>query len=285
MSKRNDLIGQKFGRLTIIKKSECTKNRVALYECLCDCGNVKNIRLGDLKTGDTKSCGCLRKEKISELRKFDLTGKRFGRLKVIKDVGKSKDRNIIWECLCDCGKIKNIKGNNLMQGRTKSCGCLNKEITSNRSTTHGLSQKEPLYCVWRSMRDRCYNKNNSSYNRYGGRGIIVCDEWKNNVELFYNWMVSNGYKKGLTIDRIDNNGNYEPNNCRVISKQQQNRNYSRNIILKYNGKEKTLIDWCEILDLKYSMVYLRIKKNNWSVEKAFETPIRKSNKRDNTSLF
>lgn len=123
------------------------------------------------------------------------------------------------------------------------------------------------------MKDRCYNKKCKDYCRYGGRGITVCDEWKDDFRAFYDWCISNGYRDDLSIDRIDVNGNYEPTNCRWTTNKIQCRNRRNNLLLEYKGKVKSLAEWCEELSLDYHLMHNRLNKN-WSVERAFETPKR-----------
>ncbi len=160
--------------------------------------------------------------------KEDITkyiGEKFGRLTIIADAGiKHKKRHVTCECSCPLKTIKDIRLNDLKIGRTKSCGCLNDEKRLERNTTHG-KRRHPIYHVWCDIKDRCYNKRKEQYKDWGGRGIKVCDEWKNNFQAFYEFCINNGWEKGLQIDRINNDGDYEPFNIRfvdqMINKQNQ----------------------------------------------------------------
>lgn len=202
---------------------------------------------------------------------IDLTGKKYGRLTVIKHVGKDKHNNAIWECKCACGNIINIRGATLRTGRAKSCGCLHKEMTkqlAKNNITHNMSNTR-LYRVWQNIKSRCYYKQNNRYKYYGGRGIKVCDEWLNNFKSFYDWSISNGYQDNLTIDRINVNSNYEPNNCRWVNQKTQQRNKRNNKTYTVNGETLCLSEWCEKLNLNYNTVSTRLHRN-YTIEKALE---------------
>ena len=155
----------------------------------------------------------------------DLAGQRFGRLLVIEQDGKDSHRNIRWKCKCDCGNIKVILSGHLVSGRTKSCGCFMNEARIINNTTHGMSET-PLYNVWRGMRSRCYLNTSRSYQDYGGRGIKVCEEWKDDFQAFYDYVSQLPHfgETGYSLDRINNDGNYEPGNVKWSTRKEQANN-------------------------------------------------------------
>lgn len=201
--------------------------------------------------------------------KLNLKNKRFGKLICLNDIGKNKHGCYLWECLCDCGNKVVAVAQDIKKGHTKSCGCLILESI----TKHGL-HGHPLYSVWRNIINRCNynNKNNKNYKHYGGRGIKICDEWLNDFQVFYDWCVNNGWKSGLEIDRRNNNGNYEPSNCRFVTRKQNCRNTRvsktwivnnekfdsvRSAAKKFNVSTITIQKWCGTISRKNNLIKLK----------------------------
>lgn len=193
-------------------------------------------------------------------------------------MGRSRGKKNLWLCKCDCGNEKVVAVDKLHSGNTKSCGCLQREVHRKCRMTHGKSDTK-LYLVWREMITRTENQNAERYGIYGGRGISICGEWHNDFQLFYDWAIQNGYKEGLTIDRIDVNGNYEPDNCRWITPYEQSRNLRKNVRITYSGKTMILKDWAKEIGIDYHTLWQRIRKSGWTVEEAFETPVGEQRKK------
>ena len=201
---------------------------------------------------------------------IDLTGMKFGRLTVLcRTENRRKCR-----CLCDCGNETDVYISHLRDGHTQSCGCLHKELLTSRLETHRLS-KTRLYKTWSNMKTRCNNENNNEYAYYGGRGIKVCPEWEHDFGSFAIWALSSGYRDDLTIDRIDCNGNYSPENCRWATRKEQGNNTRRNHYLSFNGQIKTISEWSDEVGLSSRLIQDRIVKLGWSVDRALTTPKRK----------
>ena len=194
----------------------------------------------------------------------DLVGTRVNHLVVMSREGSDKNRNSLWRCRCDCGKEILVRGFTLRSGDIFSCGC-----ESKRSTTHGESRTK-LYHVWQGMKSRCNNPNYHQYHLYGGRGISVCGEWMDYIN-FKEWAINNGYKPGLTIDRIDTDGNYCPENCRWVTQKEQQNNKRTNRTITYNGETHSLMEWCELLQLNYERVSSRLDYG-WTFEDAISLP-------------
>lgn len=198
-------------------------------------------------------------------RLVDLTGARYGYLTVVKRYG-SKNGHATWECKCDCGKVTIVRGNDLKNGAVLSCGCKRAEVCGNTHRTHGHC-KTRLHTIWQHMRQRCNNKNNPRYKYYGGRGITICDEW-NRYERFEEWALSHGYQDDLTIDRIDVNGDYCPDNCRWVTWKAQQNNRRNNVIITAFGETRTLTEWEEISGVNRTTIQKRIKGGGKTPEEA-----------------
>lgn len=200
-------------------------------------------------------------------RLIDLTGQKFGRWEVL-----GRAEKLHWICRCECGTEKPVDGGSLRRGDTKSCGCL--RVGSR--TTHGL-KSHPLYGVWSTMRRRCENPNTEKYRVYGGRGIKVCERWKN-FQNFYDDM-SPTYVQGLQIDREDNDGDYSPDNCRWVTNRQNSRNRGNLRLLTFKGMTMCLAEWAEEVGISRGCLSLRINRRGWTVEEALTTPPLKSARR------
>ena len=210
------------------------------------------------------------------MRYKDIKGMKFGRLIVVEYYGADKHKNALWECQCDCGNTSIAKTHNLMKGATRSCGCLQKEKATKHlldiSTTHGLSKDSKgkntrLFRIWMGIKNRCSNSNLREYPKYGGRGIKICDKWLNDYKAFHDWSIQNGYSEKLSIDRIDNDGNYEPSNCRWVDEKTQANNRSSSKIYEINGVKRTLAEWVKEYNCSYPTAYERLKRG-WSLQKA-----------------
>jgi len=213
-----DLAGRRFGRLVVVSHHSADKWGSQRWLCKCDCGKEKVVVSGHLKNGNTRSCGCYRVD-TGKAKVKDLIGETFGRLKVVSRDGNDDFGHAKWLCECSCGNVVSVLGDNLSRNNhTTSCGCAKIDAI----TKHGLVA-HPIYAVWASMKNRCSITSMQSSERYSGRGIKVCDEWKDDFISFYEW-AKDKYKEGLQIDRIDNDGDYEPNNCRFVDASTNNAN-------------------------------------------------------------
>lgn len=206
----------------------------------------------------------------------DLTGMKFGKLTVLERaedyVQPSGRHRIQYKCLCDCGNEKVILGDNLSCGYTQSCGCLQKERASEACKTHGETDTR-LYGVWCAMKRRCYQTYDPKYPFYGGRGIVMCDEWRNDYIAFRDWAYAHGYDPNAprgecTLDRIDVNGNYYPDNCRWVDMQTQMNNVRSNHTICYQNEIHTIAEWSRKLNVAYQKLYSALSKHDFDMEKA-----------------
>lgn len=257
-----ELIGQKFNQLTVLKFAGFNKDGRHLYLCECDCGNKSTVALKALKKGTTKSCGCAGR--------LNLAGKKYGRLTVVEQDGYDHNQQSLWKCKCDCGNEVTLLGHRVKSGNTKSCGCLKVDRAIEQSKLniiHGASHSR-LYGIWKQIKQRCYNSEASGYEYYGGKGVRMCAEWKDDFSEFQKWSILNGYSDELSIDRIDGDGNYEPNNCRWATCLEQSRNLSTTLM--YHGV--SVNDLAEQRGLNVNTVHSRIIRG-MSIEDALSLPM------------
>lgn len=237
MSEKLQLKNKRYGSLLVIDKSD-NKNeyRRVSWICKCDCGKIITVEGRKLVYGVTKSCGCI------DYGNTKLIGKKYGKLTVIKDsLKRCKSKNVIWECLCECGK-KLFFTQYQLNTLNKNYGCYDCRPKNKRSMTHNMSKTSEFH-TWKGMLQRCNNQNDKNYHNYGGRGIKVCDRWLNSFENFFSDMGKKPSRKH-SVDRYPNNdGNYEPSNCRWATNPEQCRNKRTNVYLECNGINLIVADW------------------------------------------
>ena len=198
----------------------------------------------------------------------DITGQRFGNLTVVAFDGMNKRREATWKCICTCGNEAVVTGHKLRSGWTKSCGCLQEQLRkSGIHKTHGMTNSK-LYVIWQNMKHRCNDPNNNMFQNYGGRGIMVWKEWMSGFEPFLKWANETGYRDGLSIERIDVNGDYTPDNCKWITKEKQYLNRTDSHRITAFGKTQTIKEWADESGLKYDTIERRINQYGWSPEEA-----------------
>lgn len=246
MKRYKDLTGQVFGKLTVIKEIGRRGKYSVLWQCKCHCGNTVRVVSADLNRGKYKSCGkCVKREDINI---FD----RFGRWTVMELRVKARKGNAVCLCVCECGTEREVLATHLVKGQSQSCGCLQRDELRKRSTIHGL-YKSRLHSVWQSMKQRCKNPGFKGYENYGGRGIKYTPEWENFTD-FKDWALSHGYNNTLTIERINVNGNYEPQNVTFVTKFEQHRNRRDNKYITFQGQTETLEGWSRITGIPASTI-------------------------------
>ncbi len=265
-----NLTGQTFGRLTVIEQSGRVDGQ-ALWSCLCSCGNRTTVRGSLIRRGETQSCGCLQKERVSQARLLDLTNSRFGRWKVLSQSGRTATQGVIWRCQCDCGNIGDVAGGSLTSGDSKSCGCFRDSKAKVVPLVHGMA-RTPTGTCWLHMLARCYKEHHKSYAHYGGRGIRVCEFLRTSP---VNLIMVIGIRPTArhTLDREDNDGSYTcgqcaecfangwPKNIRWATRKQQMRNTRKTRKITLNGRTQSVDDWADELGVsKGSLLWKYFKK-------------------------
>lgn len=259
----DDLTGRVFGRLTVLNLAGRSKSGLIQYACMCSCPRHPIILVTgkDLRSGNTKSCGCYHRDMASLANMEDLTGKTFGRLTVICRVPNSPPTTgnpcgrVQYKCQCSCPNrtVVIVSAYCLTSGRTKSCGCFNRERSSQANTKWHTPEEQKLSDTLAEMKQRCCNPRNDNYSDYGGRGIHICEEWLNNNRSFIDWSLSHGYKLNskLSINRVDNDGPYAPWNCEWTNRSTQMNNTRANHKFEINGVIHTVKEWSDISGIDY----------------------------------
>ena len=258
MKTMEDLSGKRYGNWTVVEYYK-EESRNIRWLCKCDCGAIKPIRSTALKSGKSTNCGCMRSKSF--------VGNKYGKLLVLEE--HRVDGKLFCKCRCDCGNHCDIYKFHLSNGHTKSCGCSRNE---NKPIKHGYS-KTRLYGIWGNMKRRCTDPKSDNYNYYGGRGISICDEWLNDSSSFINWAINNGYEKHLTLDRIDPDGNYCPENCRWITQKEQSNNTRKNRYIEYEDERLTLAQWSDKTGIRVSTLFYRLK-SGWNIKDVLTKEVR-----------
>ncbi len=258
---RKNIVGQKFGLLTVMSFSRIVSGRTR-WNCECVCGKSIEVYSSNLRRGQ-QSCGCA---KWGNPRL--LIGKQFNYLTVIGLAQKAKNNKIRLHCRCECGKHTMPERRRLLNNEVKSCGCKQKLTIKHGAARFRMSTK--TYRTWMNMKFRCYNKNNKSYDNYGGRGITVCSRW---LKAFENFLADMGEPPtpSHSIERKNNNGNYDPDNCMWATPIQQARNTRRNHVVECRGEKNIVSAWAEQSHIKASLIYARLKAG-WHPERAIFSP-------------
>lgn len=262
-----DLTGEQYGNWSVLRWAPRGPSGQTRWLCRCACGTERIVSGTNLRAGCSRSCGCSTAESLPKA--HDLSGRVFGRLTAIARIPPYGNNKTLWECVCACGRKTRSAASNLKSGMSKSCGCISIEKKRARSREHPPKPKSE-YAAWRGMRRRCLSSSSASYHRYGGRGITICDRWR---DSFDNFIADMGMKPspGHSLDRVNNDGNYEPGNCRWATMTEQLRNTSTNRYITLNGETMPLSAWVERTGLPGGCIANRLDRG-WDVERALTTP-------------
>jgi hypothetical protein len=279
-------VGQIFGRWTVLAFSHKERRSGRFWQCRCNCGVARAVSEGNLLRGLSTSCGCYKREgtrerfiqmnarraeKPMEIRLRLFAGQRFTRWTVLEFSGKANDGTQLWKCRCECGTIKIVRETDLVSEHTRSCGCYRLDYLREQKTTHGMSQNRE-YRIWSGMKTRCLNPRSKGYSYYGGRGITVCARWRDSFEAFYQDLGPRPSPQH-SLERVDNDGNYEPGNVRWAQLSEQATN-KRRTPLGYQGQTKNAAEWAREKGLSPELLWWRLKQG-WTIERALTTPARK----------
>lgn len=257
-------IGSKFGQWTLLYDyGRIDRKRLVKVKCVC--GYERKIDFGEIKRGKSTNCGCQCRSDVK-----DFIGKKLNKLTILESLGVLKNKTRV-KCLCECGKEVVCRFDSLINGSTKACGCFNVES----NTIHGLS-KHPLFKTWLSVRRRCYDRNTKAYKNYGGRGVKICNEWRDDFKAFYDWAITNGWQKGLHLDKdIKGNGLlYSPDTCCFVTPKINSRHKRTTVYVNFMGEKICLSELAEKIKMPCVLLRNRIGLG-WSVERAVTEPLNK----------
>ncbi len=264
MSALKDMTGSVVGKLTVLRRHTNDDCGMSRWLCSCACGQVAIVSGKALRRQTTKSCGC---GQHAERGTEDLSGRKFGRLTVLKKTGKDRHGKPLWLCECECGNNTVVNSNALKRKNTKSCGCIKLERISGLRRTHGLS-RTPEYVSWAAMKSRCYYKASKHYGDYGGRGISVCNRWRLSFEAFLSDMGPRPFPEA-TVERKNVNGQYSPSNCIWATKKTQARNKRTSHLLTINGETRCIGEWAELRGIDQRRILARLRLG-WEPEEAVD---------------
>lgn len=257
MKRQIDMVGMTVGKLTVVSQCGKTHDGKTRWLCDCACGRSVVVTGKDLRSGHTKSCGCLklgpRENSVVH------AGEVYGRWTVLERASNDGPHKTQWLCRCSCGIQRVVLTSSLRSGKSQSCGCLNRDIVVGMRTKHGGCLNDPEYTVWRGMKQRCRDRNQEGYANYGDRGVSVCADWLYDYARFLDDM---GPRPGpeYTLERKDNDGPYCKDNCVWATRKQQNRNKRSTIWIVIGGERRCLGEWAEVLHVSYGTLYYRVKR-------------------------